>query len=87
MFAKIYLNTDKIDSALAVKSEAVMDRDGKKHVFVVNGDYASEKEVVTGLDTGSYIEIKEGLALGDVVIIEGQDYINDGSRIKIVRGE
>lgn len=87
MFAKIYLNTDKINSALAVKTESVMDKDGKKHVFIVNGDYAVQKEVVTGLDTGTYIEIKEGLTAGDVVIVKGQDYINDGSKIKIVRGE
>nr|WP_312578461.1 efflux RND transporter periplasmic adaptor subunit [Sedimentibacter sp.] len=87
MFSKIYLNTDKIDGALAVKTEAVMEKDNKKHVFVVNGDYAAEKEVTTGLDTGTYIEIKEGLTSGDVVIVKGQDYINDGSRIKIVRGE
>lgn len=87
MFAKIYLNTDKIDSALAVKTEAVMEQDNKKHVFIVNGDYAAEKEVTTGLDTGTYIEIKEGLTAGDVVIVNGQDYLNDGSRIKIVRGE
>ena len=87
MFAKIYLNTDKIDNALAVKTEAVMEKDGKKHVFIINGDYAVQKEVVTGLDTGTYIEIKEGLTAGDVVIVKGQDYINDGSKIKIVRGE
>jgi len=87
MFAKIYLNTDKINSALAVKTEAVIEKDGKKHVFIINGDYAVQKEVVTGLDTGTYIEIKEGLTAGDVVIVKGQDYINDGSKIKIVRGE
>jgi RND family efflux transporter MFP subunit len=87
MFAKIHLNTDKIENALAVKTEAVMEKSEKKYVFIVNGDYAAEKEVVTGLDTGTYIEIKEGLTLGDKVIVKGQDYINDGSRIKIVRGE
>jgi len=87
MFAKIYLNTDKVNSALAVKTEAIIEKDNKKHVFVVNGDYAVKKEVLTGLDTGTYIEIKEGLIAGDVVIVKGQDYINDGSKIKIVRGE
>ncbi|MFA9423589.1 MAG: efflux RND transporter periplasmic adaptor subunit [Sedimentibacter sp.] len=87
MFAKVSLNTDRIEKALAVKTEAVKQRDGKKYVYVVSGDLAVEKEVVTGLDTGSYIEIIQGLAEGDKVIIKGQDYINDGSKIKIVRGE
>jgi RND family efflux transporter MFP subunit len=87
MFAKVYLNTDKIESALAVKTEAVKEKEDKKYVFVANGDVAVEKEVTTGLDTGSYIEIKSGLAEGDKVIVRGQDYISDGSKIKVVRGE
>lgn len=87
MFAKIYLNTDKIGNAIAVKTEAVMERDNKKYVFIADGDNAALKEVTTGLDTGTYIEIKEGLTAGDVVIVKGQDYLNDGGRIKIVRGE
>lgn len=87
MFAKVYLNTDKIESAMAVKTEAVKEKEDKKYVFVANGDVAVEKEVITGLDTGSYIEIKSGLAEGDKVIVKGQDYISDGSKIKVVRGE
>lgn len=87
MFAKVYLKTDNIDNALAVRTEAVKEREDKKFVFVVDGDKAVQKEVTTGLDTGAYIEIKSGLAAGDKVIVKGQDYISDGSKIKVVRGE
>lgn len=87
MFAKVNFETDKIENALAVKTEAVVEKDEKSYVYIVNGDVAQEKEVVTGLDTGTYIEIKEGLTAGDKVIVKGQDYISDGSKIKVVRGE
>ncbi len=87
MFAKVYLNTDRIEKTLAVKTEAVKEKDDIKYVFVTNGDVATEKEVTTGLDTGTYIEIKTGLTEGDKVIVKGQDYITDGSKIKVVRGE
>ncbi len=87
MFAKVYLDTDKIDNVLAVKTEAVKEKQNKKYVFVVEGEIAIEKEVTTGLDTGRYIEITSGLTEGVKVIIKGQDYVNDGSKIKIVRGE
>jgi RND family efflux transporter MFP subunit len=87
MFAKVNFETDKIENALAVKTEAVVEKDGKSYVYVVNGDISEEREVVTGLDTGSYIEIKSGLAAGDTVIVKGQDYITGGSKIKVVRGE
>ena len=87
MFAKVYLKTDKIDNAFAVRTEAVKETENKKFVFVAEGDNAVEKEVATGLDTGAYIEIKSGLSEGDKVIVKGQDYISDGSKIKVVRGE
>ncbi len=87
MFAKIYLYTDRIESALAVKTEAVKERDGKKYVFVASDDTAVEKEVTTGLDTGMHTEINSGLAEGDKIIVKGQDYISDGGKIKVVRGE
>ena len=87
MFAKVYLKTDKIDNAFAVKTEAVKETVNKKYVFVVDGENSVEKEVTTGLDTGAYIEIKTGLLEGDKVIVKGQDYITDSSKIKVVRGE
>ncbi len=87
MFAKVYLKTDKVDNAFAVKTEAVKEIDNKKYVFVADGENSVEKEVTTGLDTGAYIEIKTGLLEGDKVIVKGQDYITDGSKIKVVRGE
>jgi hypothetical protein len=48
---------------------------------------AVEKEVETGLDTGELIEIISGINQGDSVIIEGQHYVSDGARVKVVRGE
>ncbi len=87
MFAKVYLNTDRTEKTLAVKTEAVKEKDDIKYVFVADGDAAVEKVVTTGLDTGMYIEIKSGLTEGDKVIVKGQDYITNGSKIKVVRGE
>jgi len=87
MFAKVYLKTDNIENALAVRTEAVKEREGKQFVFVAEGEAAVEKEVTTGLDTGTYIEIKTGISQGDKVIVKGQDYISQGSKIKVVRGE
>ena len=87
MFAKVYLKTDNIANALAVRTEAVKEREDKKYVFVAEDNSAIEKEVTTGLDTGAYIEIKTGLSEGDKVIVKGQDYISHGSKIKVVRGE
>lgn len=87
MFANARINTDRLENVMAVRSEAVLEKNGKYIVFLAEENAAVEKEVTIGLDTGVYIEIKSGLKIDDKVIIKGQNYTNDGSKIKVIRGE
>lgn len=87
MFAKIELNTDVKENVLAVKSEAVVQRDNKLVVYVVDENKAVQKEVTIGLDTGIYVEILEGLKEGETIIVKGQNYVDNGSIVKVVRGD
>ncbi len=81
------LSVDRIDSAIVVKSAAVLDRNGSKVVYVLQEDKAVERVVETGLDTGDFVEIKSGLEAGEEIIIKGQHYVEDGQTVKVVRGE
>lgn len=87
MSGEIILNIDKVDSAIVIKSNAVLDKDGEQIVYVVEEDLSVAKVVTVGLDTGDYVEIKEGIKEGDKVIVEGQHYVEDGGKVKVVRGE
>jgi len=87
MFAKVELTTDEKADVIAVKSEAVVLKNEKTIVYVVQEDKAVAKEVVTGLDTGVDIEILEGLNQGDQVIIKGQTLVDEGHKVKVVGGE
>jgi len=87
MNGKVKLNLDKIDSVIAIKSNAVLDKKDEKIVFVVENDQAVERTVILGLDTGDYVEIKEGLKTDEEVIIKGQHYVENGRKVKVVRGE
>ncbi|EGW39240.1 efflux transporter, RND family, MFP subunit [Desulfosporosinus sp. OT] len=87
MFDKVELTTEEKADVMATKSEAVVLKNGKTVVYVVEGDKAVAKEVVTGLDTGVDIEILKGLALKDQVIVKGQTLVDQGSKVKIVGGD
>lgn len=87
MNGEIKLSMDTVDSTIVVKGNAVLDKDDKKIVFVVEDNIAIEKEVIVGLDTGDYVEIKEGLEEGENIIVEGQHYVENGDIVKVVRGE
>lgn len=86
MFAKVELSIKNKDNVLAVNSEAVVLKNGKNTVYVVEGDRAVAKEVVTGLDTGVLLEIVKGLNSGDKVIVKGQTLVEQGSKVKVVGG-
>ena len=86
MLAKVELTTEEKADVMAINSEAVILKNEKTIVYVVEGDKAVAKEVVTGLDTGVDIEILKGLNLNDKVIIKGQTLVNEGHKVKIVGG-
>lgn len=87
MFAKIELSTDIRKDVIAVKSEAVVQSGEKMVVYVVEENKATEKEVEIGLDTGIYVEITKGINKGENVIVKGQNYVDNGSVVKVVRGD
>ena len=87
MSGSIKFNIESRQDVLVVRSRAIIDSQGEKLVYVVEDEKAVQKEVVLGLDTGLYIEAKEGLKEGDLVIIKGQQYVVEGQSVKVVRGE
>jgi len=86
MFAKVEIPTQTKENVLAINSEAVVLKDGKTVVFVVEEEQAVPKEVKTGLDTGSDLEIVQGLQAGEQVIVKGQTLVEQGSKVKVVGG-
>lgn len=87
MFARVELVIEEKTDVMAINSEAVILKNEKTIVYVVEGDKAVAKEVVTGLDTGVDIEIMKGLKLNDKVIIKGQTLVDEGQNVKIVGGD
>ncbi|MCJ7641208.1 MAG: efflux RND transporter periplasmic adaptor subunit [Desulfobacterales bacterium] len=86
MFARIEVTlTDKPD-ALAIPKEAVLEEGGKQAVFVVEGNQALRKPVVTGIEQGPFIEVVEGLKDGEKVVVRGQESLRDRSTILVVEG-
>jgi len=78
------ITTVDMENALVVPYEAVVEKDGKHKVYVVNNDIAREKTVETGLDSELYTEIKSGLKEGDTVVVSPGDFLIDGARVSVL---
>lgn len=68
-------------SVLAVDASAIAERDGKRIVFVVRDDKAIEVPIQTGDSFGGMVEVRNGLADGDRVIVSPSMNLETGSPV------
>lgn len=85
MFARAQIVVETFTDIVALPRAAVLDRNDKKYVFTVNGDRARMQEVRLGAEFVGLVQILDGIGAGDTIITVGQDYLEDGSLIKMVR--
>jgi RND family efflux transporter MFP subunit len=90
MSAKVLFLSKPTDAAsanakpiLTVPSSSVVDRNGRKVVYLVQDDKASETPVMVGRTMGSLLEITAGLSAGDKVIEKLNAEITNGVKVKV----
>ncbi|MGJ5627999.1 efflux RND transporter periplasmic adaptor subunit [Nostoc sp. CALU 1950] len=71
MFAELEVLTNQSSAPiLAVPSSAVVDANGKKMVYVQNGNAFQSAEVTLGQTSGDMVEVKTGLFEGDAIVTQ-----------------
>lgn len=86
MVATVHVPYAAVESPASVPAEAVFRRNGAMHVFVVEDQRAHLRPVRTGRSGGALIEIVDGLAPEETVVIDGQFALRDGAPVTIVGG-
>jgi len=66
-----------------VNAAAVVERGGKKVVFLTRGDRVAQTPVTLGVKMGEAVEVLSGVKAGDRVVLKPGDGLKDGSRIKL----
>jgi RND family efflux transporter MFP subunit len=66
-----------------VNPDAVVERKGRKVVFLVQDNRVVERPVELGTMIGDAVEVKSGVKAGDSVVLYPADKLRDGSRISI----
>jgi cobalt-zinc-cadmium efflux system membrane fusion protein len=71
MFAELEVLTNRTPTAiLVIPSSAVVDANGKKQVYVQNGNAYEAVEVTLGQTSGDMVEVKSGLFEGDLIVTQ-----------------
>ena len=72
-----------VDNALSVPLFAVQDKGGERVVFVEEGGVARARTVRLGVIEGDRVQVVEGLAAGDRLIVAGHTEVEDGTKVNV----
>jgi RND family efflux transporter MFP subunit len=86
MFARIEVVLLEKPEVLAIPRDAVMEEQGNRFVYLVEGNRAARRPIVTGIEQDRFLEIKEGLKEGDQVVVRGQEAIRENTTIRVIEG-
>lgn len=68
-----------------VPNGAIFTENSVQYVYIVDGGRLKKKQVAVGISNDTLTEIVSGIKLGDLVMTEGQSFLNEGQKVKIVK--
>ena len=86
MFAKATIPVEVHENAVLIPRSSVLE-DATRHlrsVFVVAEGVSKRRTIDIGLSQGSDVEVTQGLAEGDTVVVAGQHALADGENVTVV---
>ena len=84
MVCKVGVHSHETETGIVLPNHTVqLQPDGKKFVWVVKGNAASQRMVSTGELTTQGVVITAGLQPGDEVIVSGNQKVSEGTKIAI----
>ncbi len=83
MLAEVKFVTEMAANTIVLPRDAVLTKEDETYVYIVENDIAKKIPVVTGIESGERIEVKEGLTADMQVVTKGQTYITDGEQVQI----
>ncbi len=86
MFARVRLITDQRQDSLVVPEQALVPQGTEQYVFKVVDGKAQRVKVDIGQRRDAKVEVVQGLAADDVVVIAGQQKLRDGAQVRLANG-
>lgn len=81
MFGRFTIAYEKHANALVIPTDALLDEDQEKTVYVVESGAVVRRAVETGIEENGRVEILGGLDDDDQVVVVGHSNLRDGSKV------
>ncbi len=83
MFVEATVVAERRVAVPVVPREAVTERGGQRVVFVLRGQRVARREVSLGLGDDEKVEVRQGLAAGERVVIRGLETLSEDTRVRV----
>lgn len=84
MYATAHVTVATKNQVVAIPETALLTSAGRTQVFVIKGDRAEERVVAIGMRDGSMVEIVDGLEVGEMVVVSGQEFLRSGDLVEVI---
>lgn len=85
MFGRVEFTSVQRDHAVIIPREALIGSIKDPQVYVVNNRKAELRKLVVGMETGTHIEILQGLSKGETIVVNGQNNLQDNVAVTVVK--
>jgi HlyD family secretion protein len=69
--------------SLIIPYKAIVEEQGKKYVYKLNGSVVKKTEITTDAETSEQAAVKSGLSVDDQIVVRGQSLLKDGAKVQI----
>lgn len=85
MFVKANIITAQKDSTIVIPKDIILSGSRGKYVYVVGRNSAADdRRITTGISNQDQVEVLEGLAPNDRLIVKGFETLRDNSKVKVI---
>lgn len=86
LFVSITHYLVKQQPTLVIPAQALIPTVSGNNVFIIRNNKAIQQSVIIGESLNSNIEIKKGIQPGDIVVIAGQEKLQQGTPVRVLNG-
>ena len=91
MFAKVRIITERKENIVKIPAQALVSRFSEQYVYIVEQNPENQEQsivrkrsVVPGILIDGVLEIQNGLAQDEEIVVRGQTLLEDGARVNVI---
>lgn len=85
MFGRVEFTSVQREQAVVIPREALIGSIKQPQVYVVHNGVAKLRDLVVGIETGTQIEVLQGLAKGETIVVNGQNNLRSDAAVSVIQ--